>query len=61
MQSYYLDDMILAVGQQVRCKCNLAAEWFDIGRIYMYCGGNKLMSSDGSIYENPSARFQYVS
>lgn len=60
MRSYYLDDMDVQPGDQVRCKDNISADWIKIGAVYTVIAFAMLRAKDGTVYEYPSARFQHV-
>lgn len=58
--SNYLDDMEVSVGQRIRCKANLAADWINENEVYKVLGFCKIQDSAGNIFVNPSARFEKI-
>lgn len=60
MRSFYLDDMDIAPGEQVKCKANIAAEWLEVEQIYTVVAFGAIRAPNGELFSFPSARFQKV-
>ena len=60
MRSFYLDDMVVAIGTKIICKANICSEWIPVGRIYTVMEACSIIDDVGTVIVAPSARFQEV-